>query len=89
MTPETCVLCGCSDDRPCLGGTVFASVLEARHVHRLVADVEVLPPGETCAWLPMGLAVCSAHTDGELEALEQRVPDPYRRADLEGDAGEV
>ncbi len=65
----TCIICGCSDDRPCFGGVIFTSAFDAAHVYRLVADEEVLAPGETCAWLDpavvAGADVCDAHTVDE------------------------
>lgn len=61
-----CELCGCSEFRPCLGGVVFTSSVEARQVHRLVDDEDVLDPGATCHWVDEGETICSAHTMDEL-----------------------
>lgn len=72
----TCMLCGCTEDRPCLGGTVFLSAWEAVVTHRLVADEKLLPAGEHCHWVDELETVCSAHSDDELVPLFS--PDRHR-----------
>jgi hypothetical protein len=66
MPSGTCVICGCTDDRPCLGAAVYASVLEVAWVCRLVPDQDLLNAGETCMWLDGGHTICSAHPAEEL-----------------------
>ncbi len=61
----TCVICGCTDDRPCLGAAV-SSVVEVAWVKRLVSERELLAPGTTCSWLDSAQTFCSAHSAGEL-----------------------
>ena len=75
--PRTCHLCGCTDDRPCLGGAVYASTSIAAWVQRLIDDPSLLAPGEACRWATeteLG-PVCSAHTVAELEGVV-RILDP-------------
>jgi hypothetical protein len=62
----TCIICGCTDDRPCLGAAVYASVVEAAFVKRLVPEEDLLAAGETCMWLDDGRTICSAHPAEEL-----------------------
>lgn len=64
-----CVLCGCSDDSPCVGGVLFTSTAEAEHIHRLVDDEELLEDGEACRWIAEH--VCSAHSADELATLDR------------------
>jgi len=63
---STCIICGCSDDRPCLGAAIFASIVEAAWVHRLVPEEDLLAAGSTCSWLDQGHTICSAHPAEEL-----------------------
>ncbi|MBN1441684.1 MAG: hypothetical protein JXA90_03195 [Planctomycetes bacterium] len=62
----TCTICGCTDDSPCLGAAVYASVLEAAWARRLVPDGNLLPAGKYCYWLDGKHTICSAHAAGEL-----------------------
>ncbi len=64
MISGTCSICGCSHFHPCMGGVV----LPATNVHRMVADEELLGPGDCCYWLDVDNTVCSAHTQDELQA---------------------
>ncbi len=61
-----CRLCGCTFDRPCLGGSVFTSRAQADQVQRLVPDEEVLEHGATCAWVDEGKTICTAHSEDEI-----------------------
>lgn len=58
-----CALCGCTEDRPCLGGAVFTSRFQADHVQRLVPEEEILERGATCAWVTEDEDLCSAHSE--------------------------
>jgi hypothetical protein len=67
---QTCILCGCSDDRPCLG-VLGTPIYKADRIARLVSDSGLLASGETCHWAVethLG-PVCSAHTLAEAERL--------------------
>ena len=65
--PGRCAICACTDERPCLGGAVFASRFEADHAHRLVPDEDLLQRGATCTWVEgLPLDVCSAHSEEEV-----------------------
>jgi hypothetical protein len=69
-SPKHCILCGCSDGRPCLGvsGT---PIYKADRIARLVSDPGLLAPGRTCHWaVETNLGpVCSAHSLAEAERL--------------------
>ena len=72
---RACVVCGCTDERPCIGGA--PSMPGAAWAQRVVADCELLAPGHACRWAaetPSGW-VCSAHTIAEVERLA-RILDP-------------
>ena len=66
MLRGTCIICGCTDDRPCLGAAVYASALEANWVQRLVPEEDLLAAGDACYWLDGAHTICSAHPAGEL-----------------------
>ena len=66
MSAGTCKLCGCQDDRPCLGGLVFTSRFEADHAQRLVPEEEILKRGATCAWVDEEETICSGHSEEEI-----------------------
>ena len=67
-----CILCGCSEFRPCQGGRIFPGPA----ICRMVDDEDLLAPGEACHWVDQ--EICSAHTQEEiatvgLEVLARRV----------------
>ena len=66
MSAGTCRLCGCQDDRPCLGGLVFTSRFQADQVQRLVPEEEILEHGATCCWVTDDEDLCSAHSEDEI-----------------------
>lgn len=59
----TCILCGCSEFRPCIGGVLFP----AANVHRMVDDEELLAAGEACHWVDP--EICSAHSPEEIATV--------------------
>ena len=62
----TCIICGCTDDRPCLGGAVYTASAEIAFVQRLVPEENILAGGATCFWLDTEHTMCSAHSATDL-----------------------
>ncbi len=70
---KRCLLCGCTEDAPCIGGRSSEELMIVPH--RLVEDPDVLGEGERChfaAELDSGW-LCSAHTVAEVEGLARKL----------------
>jgi hypothetical protein len=68
---RTCLLCGCTDDRPCLGGEAYLRCAVGGWVRRIITDTSLLAPGAACRWVARigGGWICSAHTVSEAEKV--------------------
>ncbi len=70
---KRCLLCGCTDGRPCLG--VAAPDTASSLFRRQISDESLLAPGQTCQWAAEvdGGWLCSAHTVAEVEDLARKL----------------
>jgi len=70
---KRCLLCGCTETDPCIGGRSSEDLMLIPH--RLVEDTDLLGDGERCQLKAEvdGGWICSAHTVAEAEELARKL----------------
>jgi hypothetical protein len=79
QSARRCLVCGCTDARPCLGGEAYLRCAIGGSVQRIITDASLLEPGKVCRFMARigGGWICSAHYVSEAEKLAARV-DPEK-----------